>query len=499
MFGTAQSQSPLPSTQQSTPQQVNQPVATNAASTQYGSGHPQLILPGDYADPSILRDGNNFYMTHSPFSYMPGFLIWHSTDLVHWEPVVRAMTGFRGAMAPDLVKVNGRYYIYFPADGWNWVITADKISGPWSKPLKFEVNHIDPGHVVGEDGKQYLYVSGGIRVRLSDDGLKVEGAPEKVYEGWQYPKEWKTECFCLESPKFFHHGDYIYMISAEGGTAGPATSHMAVVARSKSVNGPWENSPYNPLVHTYLDSEEWWSKGHGTIFEDSKGKWWVVYHGYQKNLLTLGRQTLIEPIQWTKDGWPTLVTPAEPVKQTKPSVTLELSDNFKSSALGLQWFMWHEFTGVKVGENKLQIDAKGSSPTDARVLMTTATDASYEIQTEVELSTGNTSGLLLFYNNRAYAGLTASEGEIKVYSDGTHSTAIANRWGMHFFLKIVNQAERCNYAISADGTKWETLAEGVDVSALNHNNYKGFLALRPALIAAGNGPVTYQHFVYLPL
>ena len=26
---------------------------------------------------------------------------------------------------------------------------------------------------------------------------------------------------------------------------------MVVSARSKSVTGPWENSPYNPIVHTY--------------------------------------------------------------------------------------------------------------------------------------------------------------------------------------------------------------------------------------------------------
>ena len=52
---------------------------------------PQAVLPGDYPDPSILRDGKNYYMTHSPFYYAPGFLIWHSTDLIHGEPVCRAL------------------------------------------------------------------------------------------------------------------------------------------------------------------------------------------------------------------------------------------------------------------------------------------------------------------------------------------------------------------------------------------------------------------------
>ena len=38
---------------------------------------PKVILAGDYPDPTILRDGKDYYMTHSPFYYAPGFLIWH--------------------------------------------------------------------------------------------------------------------------------------------------------------------------------------------------------------------------------------------------------------------------------------------------------------------------------------------------------------------------------------------------------------------------------------
>ena len=48
--------------------------------------YPKVILLGDYPDPSIMRDGKDYYMTHSPFYYAPGFLIWHSQDLMNWEP-----------------------------------------------------------------------------------------------------------------------------------------------------------------------------------------------------------------------------------------------------------------------------------------------------------------------------------------------------------------------------------------------------------------------------
>ena len=83
-------------------------------------------------------------------------------------------------------------------------------------------------------------------IRLTEDGLATVGEKKKVYDGWKYPDHWDTECMCLESPKLNEHNGYYYLTSAQGGTAGPATSHMVVSARSKSVTGPWENSPYNP-------------------------------------------------------------------------------------------------------------------------------------------------------------------------------------------------------------------------------------------------------------
>jgi len=48
------------------------------------------IFAGDYPDPSLLRDGDDYYIVHSSFEYYPGLLIWHSKDLVNWKPVTNA-------------------------------------------------------------------------------------------------------------------------------------------------------------------------------------------------------------------------------------------------------------------------------------------------------------------------------------------------------------------------------------------------------------------------
>ncbi len=267
-------------------------------------------MPGDHADPTILKDGDDYYMTFSSFDAYPGVVIWHSRDLVNWEPLVAALTTPIGSVwACELIKHKGRYYIYIPAR-WpdsesTYVIHADDIRGPWSDPIDLNLpSHIDPGHVVGEDGKRYLFLSGGDRVRLTDDGLQTDGPVEHVYDPWRYPEDWVVEGFSPEGPKVMRHGQYFYMITAVGGTAGPPTGHMVIVRsfqiHSRSVG---ERSRTIRIVRTYSAKEKWWSRGHATLVEGPAGDWWMVYHGYENGYWTLGRQTLLDPMEWTKDGW----------------------------------------------------------------------------------------------------------------------------------------------------------------------------------------------------
>jgi xylan 1,4-beta-xylosidase len=83
------------------------------------------ILSGD-SDPGIMRDGKDYYMTHSAFDYLPGLTVLHSTDLVNWEPVSYAYTAYLGSgWAPDICKHDDKYYIYFTvANKGNYVVYA---------------------------------------------------------------------------------------------------------------------------------------------------------------------------------------------------------------------------------------------------------------------------------------------------------------------------------------------------------------------------------------
>eukprot|EP01034_Spumella_vulgaris_P029641 gene29643-36719_t len=141
------------------------------------------------------------------------------------------------------------------------------------------------------------------------------------------------------------HGDYYYMTLALGGTAGPPTmwpvggpavpptGHMVVSARSKSIHGPWENSPYNPIIRTESAAEKWWSKGHATLVEGpGKSGWYMMYHGYENGFHALGRQALLAPIALVGTTAPGLNDlRATPVNAQYPGV--EIHANMISSIL----------------------------------------------------------------------------------------------------------------------------------------------------------------------
>jgi hypothetical protein len=266
------------------------------------------VFAGDRPDPAILKDGPDYYLTFSSFDSYPGVVIWHSRDLVNWRPIGPALRKNIGSVwAVSLAKHNGRYFVYIPVKSSPnsiFVIHADRIEGPWSDPIDLALHsHIDPCHAVGEDGSRWLFLSGGDRVRLAPDGLSTLGKIEHVYDPWHYPADWVVESFSPEGPKLVARAGWFYLITAVGGTAGPPTGHMVIAARSRSIHGPWENCPSNPLVRTTSETECWWSRGHASLIEGPAGDWWALYHGYEAGFWTLGRQTLLDRVEWTRDGW----------------------------------------------------------------------------------------------------------------------------------------------------------------------------------------------------
>jgi xylan 1,4-beta-xylosidase len=476
------------------------------------------IVAGDHPDPTILKDGDDYYMTFSSFYSYPGLIIWHSTDLVNWTPIGPTLFKPLGTIwAVDLCKHNGRYFIYIPAapDGGEWsiyAIWADDIKGPWSEPVDLNIRGcIDPGHIVGEDGKRYLFVNGIRKVRLSDDGLATDGALEAAYQPWVYPDDWITENFAPEGPKLLRHGEYFYLVTAVGGTAGPVTGHMVIAARSKSIHGPWEHCPHNPLVRTLKTEEPWWSKGHATIIEGPSGDWWLVYHGYENGFRTLGRQTLLEPMEWTPDDWFRALGGDLSKPLPKPNggklskAGFALSDDFSRDRFGVQWCFHDpkpdEMTRVKRDNKSLRIAGRGTSPADSSPLTCAVGDRSYEAEVTLELDGAAEAGILLFYNNKAFVGVGFDGAQTRTWQYAEdqpwNRQPVASKTVR---VRLTNDENVVTYHHSVDGGKtWLRHPTRMEVAGLNHNVFGGFLGLKLGIYCTGDGAVTLRDFSYRAL
>ncbi|HON51919.1 MAG TPA: family 43 glycosylhydrolase [Bacteroidales bacterium] len=466
------------------------------------------IFAGDYPDPSILVDGNSYYVVHSSFEYYPGLTIWKSNDLLQWTPIQSPLKTYVGSVwAPDIVKYQNKYYIYFPANNTNYVIYADSINGTWSKPIELRISSIDPGHFVDSKGNRYLYFSNGSYVPLSKDGLQITGELTPVYKGWQIPREWSIECFCMEGPKLFKHGNYYYLTVAQGGTAGPATGHMVISARSKTPFGPWENSPYNPIARATNTNETWCSVGHATVFKATTNDWWMILHAYKNGNYSMGRQTLLAPLIWTNDGWfklnDTLLLDA-PIK--KPQIhqapfNSTIFTTFNSLSFEHLWKFFGEYdpSRFSIKGNSIEIKSKGTNIAESSPLLYVPAHNSYSAEVEIEIRGNAQAGLIMFYNQQCYSGILADSTNILTNLRGWQFVTEPNTINRHVFLRLINRNNTVDMYYSIDGVSWIKTTNSTEVSGYHHNVLSGFLSLRIGLVSMGTGSVQFKNFKYQAL
>jgi beta-xylosidase len=284
---------------------------------------------------------------------------------------------------------------------------------------------------------------------------------------------------------------------------------MVIVARSRSLAGPWENCPFNPVVRTRSAAEKWWSRGHATLFEGPRGRWWMLYHGYENGYWTLGRQTLLEPVDWDADGWPRplggdLSQPiAKPVELGVQPNGMPLSDDFRTDRLGTAWAFYDpaadENARVRRADGVLHVRGKGTTPSDCSPLTCIAGDPANRFSVDVEIDAGAEGGVLLFYNRRLYAGLGLGAGGLVMHRTGLQRAAGTPPAGAtrRLQFRVTNDRNIVTLHTRPDGgAPWRKFDVQMEVSGYHHNTAYDFLSLRPALYAAGTGEVRFREFRY---
>lgn len=277
------------------------------------------IIPGFNPDPSICRVGSDYYLVTSTFEYAPGIPVYHSRDLVNWTHIGNALqrpeefplmsvADSGGVWAPTIRYHEGMFYITSTLEKYgNFIVTAKDPAGEWSAPVWLsEIGGIDPSIFFEDD---YVWYCTNDRLEPGQETItaqRIDVNTGKII-GERYALWSGMGAHFLEAPHIYHIGDWYYLLTAEGGTF---CTHMVTIARSRSITGPYESCPYNPILTNACDPG--WQvlcSGHGDLVEDPQGNWWMVHLGVRLARRTtghLGRETFLTPILW-EDGWPVCI------------------------------------------------------------------------------------------------------------------------------------------------------------------------------------------------
>ena len=464
------------------------------------------VINQDIPDPTVIRDGDTFYYCGSTGMHFPSLAIYTSKDLVNWSFLCHPFPKYNGNVwAPELIQHEGKYYLYFAANGGdNFVSVSEHIDHGWCDPIDLKVGHIDPGHCV-YNGKRYLFLSSNYAAPLSDDGLRVTGELKCVCPAQPLPDEWDIEGAYPESPKLLKHGDWYYLIYADGGTGGPATAHAVMCARAKNpIDGPWEYSPYNPMVHTWSRDEKWCAKGHGCMVDDVTGKWWILYHAYEKGYMNQGRKVLLEPVVFTEDGWPVIeggcsaeMPRKKPAGEALPCKD-SLSDSFEKGLHPL-WLMYnaHDYGKLTAQNGILTMKAcQAPTPGHSHPISISPGDHCYSVETTLyKPEEGCEAGVILFYDESYYGALGWKGDKLLLYRLGK----VLMRFDVKaekLKIKMRNDRHYVAFYIAEDDQPYRKLNYVQNVEPMCAAAYGGFASLRAGLYAVGEGEAKFGPFIY---
>jgi len=313
------------------------------------------IVPGDHPDPTIIRVGDTYWTASTAGNWAPQFALYRSTDLHHWTAAgaifphtpAWARSDF---WAPELVSDGGRVLVYYVARKREGplcvaVATAPHPEGPYEDhgPIMCqEDGSIDPSFVRDEHGKPFLIwkEDGNSRKQptviwaqpLTADLLQVTG--DKTQLMVNEPQSW--EGGVIEAPYILRHNDQFYLFYAGNACCGVECHYAEGVARAGRLLGPWTRDPANPIIAA---NTVWRCPGHGTAVLTPKGDAFFVYHAYPASgTVYLGRQSVIDSITWSADGWPVVNQGRGPgVSASQPPSGGDVVDNFAGSTLSAEW------------------------------------------------------------------------------------------------------------------------------------------------------------------
>lgn len=454
------------------------------------------VLPGDHPDPTVIKIGDTYWASATSNEWAPLFPIFKSDDLVHWEQVSYAFADLpewaqRNFWAPELAydEEQRKVYLYYTARDKQTgrlavaVASAPSPEGPYTDhgPLvSQEYGSIDAYEVKDDDGRIYLLwkEDGNSKGQptpiwaqeINADRTALLGEPHQLFTN---DSEWEGRL--VEGISVFKHQDYYYATYSAGACCEVTCNYKTGVARAKHLLGPWEKYEHNPVL---VDNDHWKCAGHGTVVRHGDD-FYYLYHAYnQAGSVYVGREGVLEKINWTDDGWPVFANDA---RYDRDPASLDYTDQFTQPSPVWRWRVGQPAT-YTVGKDNLALNASKANDGIGTLLVQPITYINYEVTAHVVRSStdeqrGASLAMIGGATNRfgapiAGIGVGIFGGNIQVWRIAKDDESLLQALDIGqttdtIALKMaVSDGYLVDFYWQEEGGQWKPVLQGYDASSL---------------------------------
>lgn len=437
------------------------------------------VIPGDFADPSIIKVEKNYFAVGTSSEWAPHFPIYQSTNLKNWK-----QTGYvfnktpewtSGSFwAPEYYKIKDTYYIYYTArrktDNTSYIGMAtskfpDKGFIDHGTIITFGKEAID-AFVFNDNGQLYItFKAYGLDNRpieilcskLSADGLQLEGETFSLLKDEQR--------LGMEGQSILKRNGYYYLFYSAGNCCGAQCGYNVRVARSKMFTGPYEVYENNPILS---ENERWKCMGHGTFVKGINGDDFYLHHAYNKESTVLtGRQGLISELVWPENnGWPAFKTQ----KIVGPAVA-DIADNFTSlvPAKYWQWDFRNATPKFKQQNGVLTLSGTVKQGNQTGIVLTAKpVSGNFEMTTTVVNHNQALKGLTFYGDANMAIGVGTQNNEVVVWQVKDKQFGIIGRAAINAKLpvklkfKLTNKA--CTFYHGSGNNDWKAILTDTNIN-----------------------------------
>jgi len=483
------------------------------------------VLRGFNPDPSFLRVGDDYYIASSTFEWFPGVRIHHSRDLVHWHLIGHILRDKRwldltgipdsgGVWAPSLSWHEGEFFLIYTnvrtcgmgrpfKDSPVYLITAKSIQGPWSDPVHLGSSGFDPSLFHDDDGRKWLVnMAWDFRKgRSRFAGITVQGYDHQTRRMIGPVRTVLKKQELIEGPNLYKRNGTYYLMLAEGGTG---WNHGISMARAQSVTGPYEVDPQGSVLTSRDDETLGLQKaGHGELVETPAGDWYLAHLCSrpvglgEKRRCMLGRETAIQKVVWSEDGWlrlasggtqPQVDVPAPGELPETPWISEPLRDDFNGGTLNEHWSSLRtpvdeSWLTLRERPGWLRLRGRDSlfSLFEQSLVARRLQDFHVVAETCLEFnpaSFNETAGLICWYDTRTHYYLRVTHDETRgrvlgivltddtVYDELVDSQIAIGDW-KQCYLRAEIDHENLQFSASPDGEDWQLIGPVLDATKLS--------------------------------